>query len=55
MDPMAEPVRPLAQLTCTECGREWVLRIERWRLYLTDHEPPQAVVYCPSCARREFS
>jgi hypothetical protein len=41
-------------LFCEECGRPWVRRLEMWRTYLTDDEPPQAVNYCPECAHREF-
>jgi hypothetical protein len=26
-----------------------------WRVYLTDDEPPEAAVYCPDGAEREFS
>jgi hypothetical protein len=37
-----------------ECGRESVGPIERWRVYLTDDEPPKPVVHCPVCAEREF-
>lgn len=43
-----------ATLTCEECGRPWLRSFEMWRTYLTDHEPPQAVTYCPDCAHREF-
>ena len=40
-------------LRCCKCGM--VTRDTRsWRAYLTDDEPPQAVVYCPACASREF-
>lgn len=46
---LARPV-----LVCEECRRPWLERPERWRLYLTDDEPPEAVPYCPSCAGREF-
>jgi hypothetical protein len=27
---------------------------ERWRVYLTDDDPPEAVAYCPACAASEF-
>jgi hypothetical protein len=27
---------------------------ERWRVYLTDDDPPEAVSYCPDCAEDEF-
>ena len=39
-------------LRCCECGM--VAQVTRfWRAYLTDDDPPQAVVYCPACASRE--
>jgi hypothetical protein len=41
-------------LTCEECGQPWLRSFEMWRTYLTEHEPPQAVTYCPDCAQREF-
>jgi hypothetical protein len=46
------PTRPLC--LCQECGRPWLDPRERWRLYLTDDEPAEAVPYCPTCAAREF-
>ena len=54
---MAEQSTPLVQraLTCIECRRTWLELAERWRLYLTDDDPPEAVAYCPDCAEREFS
>jgi hypothetical protein len=52
---MPEPVYPLVRdLVCIECGRDWVGPVERWRVYLTDDDPPQPVTYCPACAAREF-
>jgi hypothetical protein len=41
-------------LVCEECRRAWLEPHERWRLYLSDDEPPEAVPYCPECAGREF-
>jgi hypothetical protein len=43
-------------LTCVECGREQPAGEVGWRAYLTvdDDEPAEAVVYCPTCAAREF-
>jgi hypothetical protein len=41
-------------LACIECGRLWRDPSERWRMYVTDDEPPEAVPYCQSCASREF-
>ena len=53
---MAEQSTPLVQreLTCIECRRTWLELAERWRVYLSDDDPPEAVAYCPQCARREF-
>lgn len=54
---MAEPATPevkLASLACEECSRVWITVDERWRLYLTDDNPPQTVPYCPRCAAEEF-
>jgi hypothetical protein len=46
---------PVVALTrCIECEREWSNRGERWRLYLTDDDSPELVLYCPACASREF-
>jgi len=39
---------------CQECLRYWREPGERWRLYLTDEDPAEAVLYCPACAAREF-
>lgn len=41
-------------LECIECGRLWRDRSERWRMYVTDDDPPEAVPYCQACAAREF-
>ncbi len=41
-------------LSCIECGRRWLDGRERWRIYVLDEDPPEAVPYCPDCARREF-
>jgi len=41
-------------LSCLECSRSWVDVPERWRLYVTADTPPQLLLYCPHCARREF-
>jgi hypothetical protein len=41
-------------LCCVECERRWVDPSERWRIYLTDDEPAEAVLYCASCASFEF-
>jgi hypothetical protein len=46
--------REVTHLTCEECRRPWHDHVERWRMYLTDDEPPIAVAYCPACAEREF-
>jgi hypothetical protein len=47
----AEVERVLAT-TCVECERTWVDHGERWQTYLTADDQP--VLYCPSCAYREF-
>jgi hypothetical protein len=42
-------------IRCLECSAEW--RPEEttaWRAYLTDESPPELVLYCPDCAKREF-
>jgi hypothetical protein len=41
-------------LRCQECGRQWADGADRWRLYLTNDEPPAPLAYCPDCACREF-
>jgi hypothetical protein len=41
-------------LHCQECGSRWNDPGERWLVYFTQEEPPEAAVYCPPCARREF-
>jgi hypothetical protein len=43
-----------AVLTRIECRRPWLVGHERWRLKLTEEQTPEAVVYCPDCAEREF-
>jgi hypothetical protein len=49
----AESVTPWPQ--CTECRRVWLSGDERrWKVYLTDDEPPELAFYCPACALREF-
>lgn len=51
---MAEPIRQLVEdLVCVECGRKWVGPVERWRLYLTEDDPPEPVAYCSACAERK--
>jgi hypothetical protein len=40
---------------CAEC--RWISLPEdeiRWQAYLTDDEPPEAILYCPDCAEHEF-
>lgn len=58
---MQHPVRGLSTtqtgtspLACIECLRTWVSPTERWRLKVTDDPAPEAVLYCPDCAAREF-
>jgi hypothetical protein len=43
-------------LRFTECGSEQAADEHGWRAYLTtdEHEPAEAVVYCPDCAALEF-
>ena len=41
-------------IMCQECGSLWLDPTERWRLYLDEDEPANAVPYCPACAAREF-
>jgi hypothetical protein len=43
-----------SRLECVECGRPWSNPAERWRMYITDDHPPEVVLYCRSCASREF-
>ena len=52
---MPDQAHPLVKdLVCVECGRDWIGPVERWRIYLTDDDPPQPVTYCPTCAAREL-
>jgi hypothetical protein len=41
-------------LRCVECSRERAADDRGWKAYLTtdEHEPAEAVVFCPSCAER---
>jgi hypothetical protein len=53
-DPLRSP-----PLVCVECGHVQTADERGWRSLLTvddadDPEPVEAVVYCPSCAEREF-
>jgi hypothetical protein len=41
-------------INCVECKFPWIDPSERWRVYLTDEELPEMVVYCHLCAEREF-
>ena len=41
-------------LYCEECGLPWEDFGERWLIYLSADDPPQAFSYCRECARREF-
>jgi hypothetical protein len=53
---MAEPTSAQSTqvIECIECCRQWEVPSERWRVYVTDENPPEAVAYCPACAEREF-
>jgi ribosomal protein L44E len=44
------------RLICVECGKLSGARADGWRAYLTsgEDEPARAVIYCPTCARREL-
>jgi hypothetical protein len=42
------------ELSCIECAAVWVDATERWRIYLTDDEPQEPVLYCYACATYEF-
>lgn len=43
-----------ALLGCIECSRVWADPGERWRMKVTDDAPVDAVLYCETCATREF-
>jgi hypothetical protein len=47
---------PLRQtVRCVECGRAWLVRTERWRMYLIDvgdDMPSLTFPFCPGCAMR---
>jgi hypothetical protein len=53
---MAEPApaHSTQVIECIECTRSWDVQTERWRVYLTDDEPPEPVAYCPDCAADQF-
>ena len=38
---------------CEKCNRRWDDQKERWRIYFTSDDPPNAVTYCPECAEHE--
>jgi hypothetical protein len=39
---------------CTECGKVWLPADDRrWKVHLTDDEPPELAFFCPECAERE--
>ena len=61
--PLLDPRRPMAEpasqqstqvIQCIECCQAWQVPSERWRMYITDDDPPEAVAYCLDCATREF-
>jgi hypothetical protein len=41
-------------IECIECARLWDVPTERWRVYVTDDDPPKAIPYCPACSAEEF-
>ena len=51
---MAEPTshQTARVIECVECCRPWEMPSERWRLYVTDEDPPEAVAYCQACGER---
>jgi hypothetical protein len=45
----------LELLACQECRTSWVDSSERWRMYVMPDEPDApTLLYCPTCAGREF-
>ena len=54
IDPQQRELTQVRRLMCIECEREWMDPTERWRIYLTPDEQPEAVLYCGFCASFEF-
>jgi hypothetical protein len=54
IDPHQQERTQVQRLVCVECEREWMDPSERWRIYVTTDEPPEAVLYCGFCASFEF-
>jgi hypothetical protein len=42
------------QLACIECRGTWTEPSERWRIYLTEDDPREPILYCADCAAYEF-
>jgi hypothetical protein len=43
------------ELKCQECPTMWsAAETGRWRVLLSEDDPPKVVLYCPDCASREF-
>ncbi|HZT91518.1 MAG TPA: hypothetical protein VFA05_05705 [Gaiellaceae bacterium] len=51
---LAPLLAPLAPLRCIECRRPWTDATQRWRMKVTEDDVPEAVLYCATCAHREF-
>jgi RNase P subunit RPR2 len=54
IDPQQQELTQVQRLTCLECERVWTDPGERWRIYVTTDEQPEAVLYCADCAAFEF-
>ena len=48
------PKTAAEHLSCLECGRSWLDESERWRLYVMRDDPSEVLLYCATCAAREF-
>jgi hypothetical protein len=53
-DASGQQLAVATSVVCIECRRVWHDPRERWRMYVTDDDPPEAVPYCDVCAAREF-
>ena len=54
MSDHSERTTLVERVRCLECGRAWLEKSERWRVYLNGENPPRPLTYCPECAQREF-
>lgn len=41
-------------MRCEECETETTGTAKGWRAYIAEDQPPFVVIYCPTCALREF-